>query len=77
MFSDLDQSATEHERFRYALVKMSHSSRQFKNVYEVYTTDREGDNLKNTSYNPIKHNRNYKKYIFIAKMLDYGKYLIR
>lgn len=77
MFSDSDQSATEHERFRYALVKMSYSSRQFKNVYEVYTIDREEDNPNNTSYDPIKHNRNYNKHIFIAKMLDYGKYLIR
>ncbi len=32
---------------------MSYGTRQFKNVYEVYCTEREPDT-------PIKHNRNYK-----------------
>lgn len=44
---------------QFEIVKMSHGTRQFKNVYEVYTIDREEDNPKNNLYNPIKHNVNY------------------
>lgn len=44
----------------FELVKMSHGTRQFNNVYEVYTIDREADNPKNNDYNSIKHNLYYK-----------------
>lgn len=46
---------------QFDIVKLPHGTRQFKNVYEIYTVDREEDNPKNTVYNPIKHNGNYKK----------------
>lgn len=45
---------------QFDIVKLPHGTRQFKNVYEIYTVDREEDNPKNTVHNPIKHNRNYK-----------------
>lgn len=40
---------------------MSHGTRQFSNVYEVYTTDKEQNSNKKSPNNPIKHNRNYRK----------------
>lgn len=46
---------------QFEIVKLPHGTRQFKNVYEIYTVDREEDNPKNTVHNSIKHNRNYKK----------------
>lgn len=52
---------------------MSHNTRQFKNVYEVYTIDREEDNPKTTPYSPIKHNRNYKNQIIILTRPNYIK----
>lgn len=44
---------------QFEIVKLPHGTRQFKNVYEIYTVDREEDNPKNTVDNPIKHNRDY------------------
>lgn len=45
---------------QFEIIKLSHGTRQFKNVYEVYTTDSKEVSPKNDLYNPIKHNGNYK-----------------
>ena len=45
---------------QFEIIKLSHGTRQFKNVYEVYTTDNKEVIPKNGLYNSIKHNGNYK-----------------
>lgn len=47
---------------QFEIIKMPHGTRQFKNVYEVYTIDKENIRQKNDQNNPIKHNRNYHCY---------------
>ena len=46
---------------QFEIIKMPHSTRQFKNVYEVYTVEKEQDSNKKNLDNSIKHNGNYKK----------------